>query len=293
MNLSIPLEEHSVRIEMKAHAKINWALNILGLRPNGYHELDMLMQSIELYDGLALETADEISLSVNGGPREKDEKNLVVRAAMALNAYTGKRCGAVMDLVKHIPARAGLGGGSADCAAALVGLNRLWGLDLPMEALLEIGLKLGADVPFCLTGGLARVSGIGENIEPIHGGPVAALAMVTPGDGLSTGAVFQKWDRDCEPVQWDLKPLSDALVRGDLEKADALHFNALTGPAAELLPEIQTAMDEFRTMGADAVFMTGSGSTVVAAFRDEDRAKQAAGSMPGAVFTRTMPELNW
>lgn len=282
-----------MKIEMKAHAKINWALNILGLRPNGYHELDMLMQSIELYDELTLETAEDLTLSVNGGLREKDEKNLVIRAAMALNAYTGTNYGAAMDLVKHIPARAGLGGGSADCAAALVGLNRLWDLNLPMETLLEIGLKLGADVPFCLTGGLARVSGIGEHIESIEGGPIAALAMVTPGDGLSTGAVFQKWDRDCKPVEWDLKPLAEALVNGEAERVNDLHFNALTGPATELLPEIKTAMDDFRALGADAVFMTGSGSTVVAAFRDENKAKQAAESLPGAVFTRTMSRLNW
>jgi len=277
-----------MQMTVKAHAKINWALNILGIRPNGYHELDMLMQSIELSDEITLRESDGLSLSVNGGPYEMDEKNLVIRAAMALNACTGKQNGVQIDLVKHIPARAGMGGGSADCAAVLIALNEMWKLNLPMERLLDIGLRLGADVPFCLTGGLARVSGIGENIEPAAAAPAIPLAMVTPGGGLSTQDVFRAWDTGCYPVsRHDMSELAEAVMAKDIGRISALAYNALEVPAVGMMPEIGRAMDDFRNLGAGAVFMTGSGSTVVAAFETDEQAQAAASRIPGAVFTRT------
>ena len=179
-----------------AHAKINWSLNILGVRPNGYHELDMLMQQISLSDELAFEPADALSLTVGGAPG--DESDLVLKAARALAELARQRgmetSGARICLTKRIPSRAGLGGGSADCAETLKALNRLWNLNFPMETLLELGAKLGADVPFCLTGGLARVSGVGERIEPLRNPPHCALVLITPGGGLSTPEVFRAYD---------------------------------------------------------------------------------------------------
>ena len=179
-----------------AHAKINWSLNILGVRPNGYHELDMLMQQISLSDELVFEPADALSLTVGGAPG--DESDLVLKAARALAELARQRgmetSGARICLTKRIPSRAGLGGGSADCAETLKALNRLWNLNFPMETLLELGAKLGADVPFCLTGGLARVSGVGERIEPLRNPPHCALVLITPGGGLSTPEVFRAYD---------------------------------------------------------------------------------------------------
>ncbi len=179
-----------------ARAKINWSLNILGVRPNGYHELDMLMQQISLSDELVFEPADALSLTVGGAPG--DESDLVLKAARALAELARQRgmetSGARICLTKRIPSRAGLGGGSADCAETLKALNRLWNLNFPMETLLELGAKLGADVPFCLTGGLARVSGVGERIEPLRNPPHCALVLITPGGGLSTPEVFRAYD---------------------------------------------------------------------------------------------------
>lgn len=179
-----------------ARAKINWSLNILGVRPNGYHELDMLMQQISLSDELVFEPADALSLTVGGTPG--DESDLVLKAARALAELARQRgmetSGARICLTKRIPSRAGLGGGSADCAETLKVLNRLWNLNFPMETLLELGAKLGADVPFCLTGGLARVSGVGERIEPLRNPPHCALVLITPGGGLSTPEVFRAYD---------------------------------------------------------------------------------------------------
>lgn len=186
-----------------ARAKINWSLNILGVRPNGYHELDMLMQQISLSDELVFEPADALSLTVGGAPG--DESDLILKAARALAELARQRgmetSGARICLTKRIPSRAGLGGGSADCAETLKALNRLWNLNFPMEMLLELGAKLGADVPFCLTGGLARVAGFGERIEPLRNSPHCALVLITPGGGLSTPEVFRAYDEMVK--QWE------------------------------------------------------------------------------------------
>ena len=286
-----------MRILCEAHAKINWSLDILGVRGDGYHELDMLMQSVELCDELSFERARWLTLTVDGQSLPVGERNLVVRAANALNDYMGRREGARIRLTKRIPARAGLGGGSADCAAALVALNRLWNLRLPAAALMEIGAKLGADVPFCMAGGLARVGGFGDRLTPLPDAPSIPLAMVTPGDGLSTASVFRAWDEGFsraesappdEGVEARALALAEALRRGDLERAQALSVNALEGPAIRLLPAVGEAMAAFRSLGAKFVRMSGSGSTVFAAFETEAQARQAAGRVPGAIFTRTM-----
>lgn len=273
-----------------ACAKINWALNITGRRADGYHLLDMLMQTIDLCDDLAIGPADALTLTVGGAPAGED--NLILRAADALNDTTGAFHGAKMALTKRIPARAGLGGGSADCALALRVLNGLWGLGLDDAELLAIGEKLGADVPFCLTGGLARVSGIGEVIEPVAHAPEIPLVLVTPGGGLSTGAVFSLWDGGGWPqVALDTRALADAVVRRDLPAVDRLCANALTAPAASLMPEIGALIDRLHELGAGAAFMTGSGSTVVGAFADPKAARAAAARLPGAILTRTLAAL--
>lgn len=280
-----------MRVTIQAHAKINWSLNILALREDGYHELDMLMQSLELHDELVFENARWTSLTVDGQPLPVGGRNLVIKAANALNEYMGQRNGARIQLKKHIPIRAGLGGGSADCAATLVALNQLWNLRLPMSTLMEIGRKLGADVPFCLAGGLARVEGIGEKLTPVPGAPGIPLAMVTPGGGLSTPAVFKAWDEGSYPiVQKDMGALADALIRGDLDRAQALSHNSLEAPAIRLMPEIGEMIDVFRSRGARMVRMTGSGSTVFAAFDTMEQARAAAAGIPGAIATRTMAE---
>ena len=182
-------------ILMMAHAKINWALEVTGVRPDGYHALDMLMQRIDLADELVMEPARGISLTVDGKSIPSGGRNLVVRAANALNEYMGTRRGARIRLKKRIPVRAGLGGGSADCAAALLGLNRMWRLNLPESKLMEIGLRLGADVPYLLRGGFARVRGIGDELTPLDGARSVPLVLVRPGGGLSTPHVFAEYDR--------------------------------------------------------------------------------------------------
>lgn len=270
-----------------AHAKINWSLNITGRRADGYHLLDMLMQRVALYDTLTVEPDVSLSLRVDGA--KAGEENLVLRAAAALNRRAGTRRGARMALSKRIPARAGLGGGSADCAAALRALNDLWALGLSDEALTDIGLALGADVPFCLTGGLARVRGIGEDIVPVPDAPRIPLALVVPGGGLSTGAVFSLWDRGGFPrVDLDNEALAAAVAARNIDAIDRLCANALTTPAVSLMPGIGELIDGMKALGAGAAFMTGSGSGVVGAFATAESARRAADALPGAIVTETM-----
>ena len=275
-------------LTLLARAKVNLSLGIVSRREDGYHELDMLMQSIGLADTLTLAEADGLTLDVDGRRAEDD---LVLRAAKALNAACGARRGAAMSLKKAIPARAGLGGGSADCAAALAGLDRLWGLGLSLPQLMEIGAGLGADVPFCLLGGLARAQGVGEKLTKLPPLPRLYLALVTPGGGLSTPEVFREWDRMTPPAQpREPLALAEALRAGDLARAQTLSGNDLEAPAIRLMPEIDRILEGFRDLGAPFVRMSGSGSTVYALFPDREQAEAAARAVPGADVTETAEE---
>ena len=281
-----------MKISIRAHAKINWSLSVCGERPDGYHTLDMLMQSVELCDELTFERARRLTLEVDGQLPGGD-RNLVIRAANALNDALGKRMGARITLKKRIPSRAGLGGGSADCAAALIALNKLWNLRLPMKTLQQLGLELGADVPFCLQGGMCRVQGIGEILTPLSDAPAIPLVMYTPGGGLSTPVVFRAWgQRGCPMSSVDIPGLARALAGGDLALAQRLARNDLEAPAVVLMPEINAWIERFRALGAPFVRMSGSGSTVFAAFADEAAARAAAERCPGAILTRTRAEAN-
>lgn len=278
-----------MRIEAEAHAKINWALWITGRRPNGYHELDMLMQPVALCDRLAFEESDELTLLMDGAP-SKDPNNLVLRAARTLREHAGVRRGARVWLTKRIPARAGLGGGSADCAAALRALNALWELGLPDEALLSIGLSLGADVPYCLTGGFCRVRGIGEIVEKKPWGPRAHLALMRLGGGLSTADVFRAWDETPVFPPMDLLGAMEALRSGDYDRLRAAARNALAAPAASLIPEITEKIRELYAFGALYAQMSGSGSAVYGVFSSAEEARGAAEMLgKSAILTETLP----
>lgn len=280
-----------MQITMQAHAKINWALNVLSRREDGYHELDMLMQPLTLCDELRFESARWLTLTIDGQHLPVGGRNLIIRAANALNEASGYRMGARIHLKKRIPVRAGMGGGSADCAAALLALNRLWGLHLPLSKLMEIGMTLGADVPFCLQGGFARVSGLGEAVVPLPGAPHAALAMVRPGDGLATADVFRAWDAGgFAPLKADAAALAQALSAGDWARAQTLSFNALEAPAIRMMPLIGETMGRMTALGARYVRMTGSGSTVYGVFDTDAQAAAAAAAIPGAFATRTLSE---
>lgn len=268
-----------MQIKARAYAKINWVLEILNVRSDGYHELDMLMQSISLHDALAFEESSELTLLTDGQIDPYGEKNLIVRAARLLQRETGCKKGARIELTKRIPAMAGLGGGSADCAVTLLALNRLWRLELKEDRLLEMGFQLGADVPFCLRGGFMRVGGRGEKLRRLPAPPPVELLLAMTDDGLSTRAVFEEYDRGARiRPSVDVETVVAHMLRGDYASVDRYARNVLTEPAARVNGTVEQAIRAMYENGAVMARMSGSGSAVFGAFenvRDLRRAEAA------------------
>lgn len=278
---------------LKAHAKINWTLDILGTRPDGYHLMDMLMQSVDMHDTLWLEEADTLLLENASQEHDTadasqedalssqavcyDQSNLVYRAAQKLRDYCHVQKGARIKLRKAIPSGAGMGGGSADAAAALQGLVQLWQLQLSKKELLALGLSLGADIPFMLTGGLARVGGIGEDIHPLSPAPCVHLVMLQPCGGLSTREVFGAFDALNPAVlsRPQTAAAQQALLRGDLPALGKAMNNVLEGVSVQARPAIGEAARALEALGAVRGMMTGSGSVVYGVFESEEAAKTA------------------
>lgn len=258
------------RLTVPAPAKLNLSLDIVGVREDGYHLLHMIMQTIDLCDQIVLERADEISLTCNLPELPCDERNLAVRAARVFFERTGLPGGVRMTLDKNIPHGAGMGGGSADAAAVLKGLNELCGTDLSQQELCEIGLRLGADVPFCIVGGTQLAEGVGERLTPLPPLPDCFLLVAKPEQGVSTPEAYRAYDRLTGVLHPDTAELTGLLSRGDLSGFCARMENVLE-PAVPL-PEIQQIRAEMLAAGALGSRMTGSGSAVFGVFTQEQPA---------------------
>ena len=278
-----------MRITVQAQAKINWALDILSRREDGYHEMDMLMQKITLSDEIRFETARWTTLTVNGHLIANAGKNLIVRAANLLNEYMGEKRGVRITLSKRIPVRAGLGGGSADCAAALMALNDLWGFKLPAKTLKKLALSLGADVPYCMENDFCRVRGIGEDVQTLENAPKIPLVVACVSPGLSTQAVFSNFDEAGDsPLNVPMEKLCGRLTAGDFRAADEISGNALERAAIRLLPAVADTMERMRACGSLYTRMSGSGSAVFGVFETADKARKAAQKIEGATATETV-----
>ncbi|MEO1995483.1 MAG: 4-(cytidine 5'-diphospho)-2-C-methyl-D-erythritol kinase, partial [Planctomycetaceae bacterium] len=255
-----------------APGKLNLHLEILGKRSDGFHELETLMVSLDLYD--SLEFQDDASGQIRLFTRDvgqrcgasdpdqqlpHDDANLVVRAAHVLRAYTGVDRGVRMRLFKRIPVAAGLGGGSSDAAATLVALNRLWKLDLSLVELRRLAAQLGSDIPFFIgTHSAAVCRGRGESIEPLRGPGNWPFVVVRPVGGLSTAEVFSRFRTGARPRSLD--GLVNSLAVGR-KRAAARHFyNALQGPARQLHPGVDALRSAFSEQPVLGHMMTGSGS---------------------------------
>lgn len=260
---------------LEAYAKINWSLDITGVREDGYHLMDMIMQPVSLSDEITLDPACSISITTGGWPPSRaDETNLAYRAALALRNETGSPCGARIHVEKHIPIGAGMGGGSTDAAAVLIGLNRLWNTGLSPDDLERIGLTLGADVPFFIRGGLTRTRGIGEQLESHDYRYNYWLVVIQPCPGLSTAQVFSLWHRNAPAFRPDTEKALLALGTGSLESLCGHLGNVLQPVSESLRPEIAGACEALSSGGALFAGMTGSGSAVFGVFRS----RAAAGS---------------
>ena len=263
-------------MRLKARAKINWTLDIVGRRADGYHLMDMLMQPVTLADDVTLAPAEEITLTTGGSPLlPADERHLAYRAALALKAHTGYPGGAAIHVEKHIPVGAGMGGGSADAAGVLIGLNEMWGLQLPQSELEALGLTLGADVPFCIRGGLTRTTGIGEVMEDLPCGKCWPLVVIQPCEGLSTREIFTAYHEGVVDARPDNASAAQALAKGDAAALSAAMANVMQPVSEARRPGIHEAIAALRAQGAFAAQMTGSGSAVFGVFPDEASAKGA------------------
>jgi 4-diphosphocytidyl-2-C-methyl-D-erythritol kinase len=265
-------------VRRTAWAKINLTLHVTGRRDDGYHELDSLIVFAGLGDGLEIAPGPQISLDIAGpfAPdlRAAESENLVVAAARALATRYDIEAGAQIRLDKQLPVAAGLGGGSADAAAALHGLVDLWGLDAPAAELYALAASLGADVPVCLVGRPSFVAGIGERIAPVLAQPVAWFVLANPGVPLSTAAVFAaRQGGFSAPARWH-EPISE--LRAWVARLAACR-NDLEAPALGLVPEIREVLATLRdTAGCMLARMSGSGATCYGLYALEAAANAAA-----------------
>ncbi|MFK4824217.1 4-(cytidine 5'-diphospho)-2-C-methyl-D-erythritol kinase [Paenochrobactrum sp. BZR 588] len=267
-------------ISRLAPVKINLALHVTGQRPNGYHELEMIVAFGDFGDRILVSPADHDDFTVSGYyapliPLNGD--NLVLKARDLLRAQNPAKCRPVhIHLEKKLPIAAGIGGGSTDAAAALTTLNELWQLDLSDETLLALGLQLGADVPMCLhsqkSGAPLMVRGIGEELRPLNQFPALHILLINDGTALATPTVFKALKkRDNPPLPPPKVFQSSAEVCAYLRNTR----NDLFKPAETLAPQLQSHLQELAALGADFVQMSGSGATCFAVFSNPDIMKKA------------------
>ena len=266
-------------LKVTAGAKINWSLDILGTLPGGYHRMDMLMSSVALADELLLAPAADVKLIVIGSPDIPVEGNLALKAAEALRDRAGFHGGANIELRKRIPHGAGMGGGSADAAAALLGLNTLWNLGLSMADLQKLAQTLGADVSFFLTGGFARIGGFGEIVSALEPLPDIPLVIVQPCRPQSTIEVFTLYDGLTAVSHPDTEAALEALRKADLAALETSAGNVLQQALEPRSPQIPEAVAALYAFGAEFAAMTGSGSAVFGAFASADAASEAYGAL--------------
>lgn len=268
-----------------APAKVNLTLRVGGPRADGMHPLDSLVVFADWGDALAAQPADGLHLSLTGPGAQalqSDPQNLVLKAAYALRAAAEKpELGAALTLEKHLPVAAGLGGGSADAAAALRALNRVWELDYSLKQLAEIGSVVGADVPACVYSKPLRMASIGEDITPLIAWPQLHAVILHPGAPVPTGPVFKAYD-ETDPIR--LSP-GKPMIAGDFQGAlTRLHLdgNDLQTPAMAQCEAIAPALAALTEQGAALARMSGSGASCFALFETEARAQTAAEALNGA-----------
>ena len=282
---------------LRTSAKVNLVLEVLGKRPDGYHELSTVMQAVDLFDRLTVETAGAITLETSEAALPTDDRNLVVRAARLLREAADVDAGARIVLDKRIPVAAGLGGGSSDAAATLWVLNRLWGLRWRRERLVELAVKLGMDVPFFLGRGRALGTGRGEVLRPLPGVGGYAMVLVNPGVGLSTQEVYGRVPKGWRAEPEGTRRMLDALKkRSGAGVAAALtnHLERWVEPAMPVIGHMKAALMAAGALGAA---MSGSGPTVFGLARSLDQARQIqrrvsrAGWSAWAVKTNSGPAI--
>lgn len=261
-----------MKLLVKAPAKINLSLDVLYKRPDGYHEVEMIMTTIDLADRveLTLLAEDKINIISHNRFVPDDQRNLAYQAAKLLKDRFGIKQGVTIAIEKIIPVAAGLAGGSSDAAATLRGLNKLWNLGLTLDELAEIGAEIGSDVSFCVYGGTALAKGRGEVITELPPPPTCWVILAKPFIGVSTAEVYRRLDlkRIHHP---NIKEMIKGIEADDYNKVCRNLGNVLEEVTLNLHPEVALIKEQMKRFGADAVLMSGSGPTVFGIVQHDSR----------------------
>ncbi len=264
-------------LALKALAKINLGLDVLGQRENGYHDVRMVMQTIYLYDNVTLTKTKEpgIRLETNLAYLPVDENNIAYKAAKILIDEFDIQEGVQIHLDKHIPVAAGMAGGSSNAAAVLVGMNRLFGLGLSQKELMKRGVSLGADVPYCVMRGTVLAEGIGELLSPLPPLPKCYVLIAKPAISVSTKWVYETLDSKEIVEHPDIDGVLEGLKNQDIKKVAASMGNVLESVTIAKYPIIEKIKDAMKEVGALNAMMSGSGPTVFGIFEDRKVAREA------------------
>ncbi|MGI8317334.1 4-(cytidine 5'-diphospho)-2-C-methyl-D-erythritol kinase [Halobacillus mangrovi] len=266
----------------KAPAKINLSLDVLYKREDGFHEVEMVMTTVDLADRIELNLLKDGNIRVESESRfvPNDERNLAYRAAKLIKDRYEVEQGVRIFIEKNIPVAAGLAGGSSDAAAVLRGVNRLWGLNLSIDQLAELGAEIGSDVSFCVYGGTGHATGRGEKIKALPAPPPCWVVLAKPPVGVSTQTVYQNLNLE-GALHPDTQGMIAAIQRCDFEGICAHVGNTLEGVTLQLHDEVGQIKDQMHHAGADAVLMSGSGPTVFSLVDQDARAQRIYNSLKG------------
>ena len=245
----------------RAYAKINLCLDVVGEREDGYHELKMIMAPVDFYDVLEMVPAETTTMSLNRSFLPVNDKNTVIKAINVMRECYGFTEEFACSLQKHIPTQAGLAGGSADAAAAIRIMNRFLNLNMSREDMINVGKKVGADVPFCIFNQCAFVSGIGDVLEPFECNTDFDILLVKPKRGVSTKTAFTEMDKE-NVLHPDCEAMREALMHNDYDGVIRNLGNSLEEVSLRLVREIHDIKEDLTALGFDGVLMSGSGSTV-------------------------------
>lgn len=277
------------KIELKAYGKINIGLDVIRKREDGYHDLDMIMQTVGVYDDVIISREDgtqtyEIEVSTDADILPNDKGNLAFMAAKVLMEAYDIKSKVKIHINKRIPIAGGMAGGSADCAAVLRGVNQLFQLELTDEQLQEYGVKLGADVPYCIVGGTKRAQGIGEILTDLPTPPKCYVIIAKPDAFVSTKFVYSH----IRPAQIENHPDIDGIIEsikaGNLYGMCEKIANVMEDVTIPEYPIIQKVKDILKSNGAVNALMSGSGPTVFGIYDDEEKAKQSMDALSGKEF---------
>lgn len=263
-------------VRRKAYAKINLGLDVIRRREDGYHEVKMIMQNIGIHDELTFrKQAEGITLKIDRVDLPTDGNNLIYKTAKLIKEEYGITEGVRIDLKKRIPVAAGLAGGSTDAAAVFWGMNELFGLGMTQEKMCELGVRIGADVPYCIMGGTAIAEGIGEKLTPLPDAPNAVVLIAKPDINVSTKDVYQNLNVPELKVHPDIDGMTKAIIRHDLDGVIERMDNVLENVTVRMHPVIDEIKAFMRANGAARAMMSGSGPTVFGIYTDQAKAADA------------------